>query len=190
MTEILLFHHVHGRTEGVERFAERLREAGHEVHVPDLYDGRVFDSPSDGAAHAETIGFGEIMDRGVRAADALPADLVYVGLSLGVLPAQRLAQTRPGARGAQLIYSCVPPAEFGGWPAGVPAQVHGMDGDDLFVGEGDLDAARDLVASTPDAELFLYPGEQHLFADDRLPAYQPAAAALLLDRVLSALSRW
>ena len=190
MAEILLFHHVYGRTEGVERFAGRLRQAGHVVHVPDLYQGRVFDSLADGQAHVQSIGAAEIIERGVRAADALPADLVYAGLSLGVLPAQRLAQTRPGARGALLLYSCIPAAEFGPWPAGVPVQVHGMDGDDFFAGEGDLDAARELVATTPDAELFVYPGKQHLFADDRVADYDATAAELLLDRVSSALSQW
>jgi dienelactone hydrolase len=190
MAEILLFHHVYGRTDGVERFAGRLRQAGHVVHVPDLYEGQVFDSMADGQAYARSVGFGELLERGVRAADDLPADLVYAGLSLGVVPAQRLAQTRPGARGALLLYSCLPVAEFGSWPAGVPVQVHGMDGDELFAGEGDLDAARELVATTPDAELFVYPGKQHLFADDRLPDHDPKAAELLLERVVSALARW
>ena len=190
MAEILLFHHVYGRTEGVQRFADHLRQSGHQVHVPDLYQGQVFDSRSEGRAYAQSVGFGELMARGVRAAEALPADLVYAGLSLGVVPAQRLAQTRPGARGALLLYSCLPVAEFGSWPAGVPAQVHGMDGDELFAGEGDLDAARELVATTVDTELFVYPGDRHLFADECLPDYDPTAAEVLLDRVRGALDRW
>jgi dienelactone hydrolase len=111
---------------------------------------------------------------------------VYAGFSLGVMPAQALAQTRPGARGALLFHSCIPPEDFGGaWPAGVPVQVHGMDADELFVAEGDLDAARELVATTSGAELFLYPGKQHLFADDSLPAYEEQAASLLTARVLA-----
>jgi dienelactone hydrolase len=110
---------------------------------------------------------------------------VYGGFSLGVLPAQFLAQTRPGARGALLFYSCVPVSAFGsGWPGGVPAQVHGMDADPIFVGEGDVDAARELVGQAKDAELFLYPGDQHYFADSSLPSYDPDATALLLQRVL------
>jgi dienelactone hydrolase len=142
-----------------------------------------------GLAHAQEIGFAEIIDRGVGAADGLPDGLVYVGFSLGVLSAQKLAQTRPGARGAVLIYSCVPVSEFGsGWPAGVPVQVHGMDADPIFVGEGDIEAARALVAEAEDAELFLYPGDQHYFADNSLPSYDPDAAALLGQRVLDFLS--
>jgi dienelactone hydrolase len=102
-----------------------------------------------------------------------------------VLSAQKLAQTRPGARGALLFYSCVPVSEFGpAWPEGVPVQVHGMDADPIFVGEGDIDAARALVAEAKGAELFLYPGDQHYFADSSLPSYDPDATALLTRRVL------
>lgn len=116
---------------------------------------------------------------------ALAAGLVYVGFSLGVLPAQKLAQTRPGARGALLFYACVPVSMFGsGWPQGVPVQVHGMDADPIFVGEGDIDAARELVQQAEDGELFLYPGDQHYFADSSLPSYDPDATALSVQRVL------
>jgi len=126
-----------------------------------------------------------VIERGVRAVEGLPAALVYAGFSLGVLPAQKLAQTRAGARGALLFYSCVPVSEFGtAWPVDVPVQVHGMDADPIFVGEGDIDAARVLVAEATDAELFLYPGDQHYFADSSLPSYDAEAAALLSRRVL------
>jgi dienelactone hydrolase len=120
----------------------------------------------------------------VRAADGLPNELVYAGFSLGVLPAQKLAQTRPGARGALFFYSCVPASEFGSWPAEVPVQVHGMDADPIFVGEGDVDFAREVVEASEDGELFLYPGDQHYFADSSLPSYDAEATALLTRRVL------
>jgi dienelactone hydrolase len=184
MAEVLLFHHAQGLTSGVRDFAEGLRQAGHTVHVPDLYGGRVFDDLEAGVAHAAEVGFDTIAERGRLAAEGLPAGIVYAGFSLGVLPAQLLAQTRPGAKGALLFHSCVPTAEFGGeWPQGVPVQVHGMDGDEIFVEEGDIDAARALVAATTNAELFLYPGDQHLFADPSLSSYDEPAAKLLADRV-------
>ena len=190
MAEALLFHHAQGLTEGVVAFADRLREAGHTVHTPDLYDGHTFTTLDEGLGYAREVGFGDVQERGIRAADQLPSELVYVGLSLGVMAAQQLAQTRPGARGAVLIESCVPPAEFGGaWPAGVPVQVHGMDADPIFAGEGDLDAARELVAEADDAELFVYPGDQHLFVDGSLASYDADAAALLTQRVLDLLAR-
>ncbi len=188
MAEVLLFHHAHGRTPGCLEVAERLREAGHTVHTPDLFDGRTFDTIEDGVAYAEEVGFDQIIDRGVRSADDLPEALVYAGFSLGVLPAQKLAQTRPGARGALLVDACVPTSFFGSWPAGVPVQIHGMDADPIFAEEGDLEAAQELVASTDDAELFLYAGDRHGFADPSLPSYDAAAAALLTDRVLAFLA--
>jgi len=186
MAEVLLFHHAHGLTKGVLNFADELRRAGHTVHTPDLYDGHVFDSLDEGLAYARETGFEQIQEHGIRAADGLPADLVYAGFSLGAMAAQQLAQTREGARGALLFHSCVPTSEFEtDWPADVPVQVHGMEADPFFTEEGgDIDAAKALVASTDHAELFLYPGDQHLFADNSLPSYDADAAGLLTRRVL------
>ena len=190
MTRVVLFHHAQGLTSGVEAFADHLRSAGHEVHSPDLFDGETFETLDAGMEHVERIGFGEIMERGARAADAIGGNLVYAGFSLGVVPAQMLAQTRPGALGAVLCYSCVPVSEFGeSWPADVPVQIHGMDADPFFVDEGDIDAARAIVESSPRAELFLYRGDQHYFADNSLPSYDPAATKLLLQRVLKLLDQ-
>ena len=139
MAEVLLFHHAQGLTKGVIAFAHDVRHAGHTVHTPDLYHGRTFDDLGAGVAYAAEIGFGDIIDRGVRAADSLPSDLVYAGFSLGVLPAQKLAQTRAGARGALLFEACLPPTEFSSsWPVGVPVQIHAMDADSMFVDKGDL----------------------------------------------------
>jgi len=189
MAEVLLFHHAQGQTSGFLAFADELRQAGHTVHAPDVYDGRTFDTLDEGVAYAQEVGFGEVLERGVRAADKLPTDLVYAGFSLGVMPAQKLAQTRPGARGALLFYSCLPTSEFGSsWPADVPVQIHAMEADPFFVEDGDIDAARVLVESAENAELFLYPGDQHLFADASLPSYDAPAAALLVQRVLAFLA--
>lgn len=190
MSEVLLFHHAQGQTAGFLAFADELRRAGHLVHTPDLYGGRVFEALDDGVAHAGSVGFGKILELGVRAAEGLPEALVYAGFSLGVMPAQKLAQTRPGARGALLFESCVPVSEFGAsWPVGLPVQVHGMDADPYFAGEGDIDHARALVASAQDAELFVYPGNCHLFADSSLATYDANAAKLLTSRTLEFLER-
>ncbi|CAN5676145.1 dienelactone hydrolase family protein [soil metagenome] len=188
MAEIVLFHHAQGLTPGVIAFGDELRNAGHTVYLPDLFDGLTFNSIEEGMAHVGTIGFEAIMERGASAVDALPAGLVYAGFSLGVVPAQYLAQTRGGTKGAIFCYSCVPVSEFSPtWPAGVPVQVHGMDADPYFMDEGDVDAARALVAEAENGELFLYPGDQHYFADSSLPSYRPEAAALLTQRVLTLL---
>jgi dienelactone hydrolase len=162
------------------------------VHTPDLFDGRTFESIPEGMAFIEATGFDELRARGVRTADDLPGELVYAGFSFGVTIAQQLAQTRPGARGALLFYSAVPISgewAFGPWPDGVPVQIHGADADPYFVGEGDIDAAREIVEKVDDAELFLYPGDQHYFADSSLPSYDAEATALLTRRVLEFLAR-
>lgn len=192
MVDILVFHHAQGLTPGMRAFADDLRAAGHKVHMPDLFEGRTFESIEEGLGFIEKAGFEEMRGRGMRIADDLPADLVYAGFSFGVLPAQKLAQTRAGARGALLFYSCLPVTgewAIGPWPRSVPVQIHGMDKDPVFVGEGDVEAARAIVATAPDAELFLYPGDQHYFADSSLPSYDAAATALLMRRVLIFLSR-
>jgi dienelactone hydrolase len=192
MAEVLLFHHAQGLTPGIHAFADELRAAGHTVHTPDLFDGRTFGSIDEGMAHIKAIGFDEAGARGVKMADQYPEELVYAGMSFGEAIAQELAQTRPGARGALLFYSCIPISgewAFGPWPDGVPVQIHGMDADPIFVGEGDIEAAREIVEKVEDADLFLYPGDQHYFADSSLPSYDPDATALLTERVLEFLAR-
>ena len=184
MTEILLYHHVQGLTDGVKSFADDLRRGGHTVHTPDLFDGRTFATLDEGFAFAKEVGFDTVKDRGAAVAEDFGSDLVYVGFSFGVMIAQKLAQTREGVRGALLLHSCVPVSEFGSsWPAGVPVQIHGMKDDEFF--DEDLPAARELAASTPEAELFVYPGDQHLFTDSSLDDFDAEATMLLKSRVLS-----
>ena len=192
MAEVLLFHHAQGLTPGVVGFADELRAAGHTVHTPDLFDGQTFGSIDDGMAYVKSQGFDELRKRGVALAADYPDEIVYAGMSLGESIAQELAQTRPGARGALLFYSAIPISgewAFGPWPEGVPVQIHGMDNDPIFVGEGDIDAAREIADKVEDAELFLYPGDQHYFSDSSLPSYDAEATTLLTERVLAFLDR-
>ncbi|PRH85871.1 dienelactone hydrolase [Labrys okinawensis] len=192
MAEVLLFHHAQGLTPGVQAFAKTLRAAGHVVHAPDLFDGRIFASIEEGLAHINEVGFDAMRDRAEHCADGLPPGLVYAGFSFGVVPAQKLAQTRPGARGALFFHSCLPISgkwAFGPWPRGVPVQIYGMDRDPIFVGEGDIEAAREIVEKAEDAELFLYPGDQHYFADSSLPSFDADATRALTRRVLEFLGR-
>lgn len=190
MAQILLFHHAYGLTDGILALAERFRSAGHVVHTPDLFEGHRFSTDEEAFPYVEGLGAGTVMERGDDAAAALGFDLVYVGVSLGVMPAQRLAQTRPGAKAAVLLEACVPQAVFAdSWPQGVPVQVHGHDNDPFFAGEGDLESARELVAAVDDAELFLYPGDRHRFTDSSLDSYDAAATDLVVERVLQLLTR-
>jgi dienelactone hydrolase len=194
MAEVVLFHHVQGLTDGVRAFADRLREGGHTVHTPDLFDGHVPATIEGGMALVRSIG-DETLERRAEAAVAdLPAGVVYAGFSFGAATAQAFAQTRPGARGALLYEGCVSlTAEwaFGPWPDGVPVQIHGMDSDPYFALEGDIDAARELVEIVGPrlAALFTYPGDQHLFTDSSLPSYDPEATALVIERSRDLLAR-
>lgn len=194
MAEVVLFHHVQGLTDGVRAFADQLRAGGHTVHTPDLFDGAQPATVIEGIALADGIGDEELTARADRAVADLPADLVYAGFSFGAGTAQRLAQTRPGARGALLYESCIPITgewAFGPWPDGVPVQIHGMDEDPFFALEGDIDAARELVETVgPElAELFVYPGDKHLFADSSLPSYDADSATLVIQRSRAFLDR-
>jgi dienelactone hydrolase len=192
MATVLLIHHIQGLTPGVLALADELRAAGHSVHAPDLFGGRRFASIEEGAAFTQSAHAPDVDALADELAAQLPSDLVYLGLSFGVMPAQRLAQTRPGAAGAILVDACIPVTgewAFGPWPDGVPVQIHGMDHDPFFAGEGDIDAARELVSLVPDAELFVYPGDAHLFADPSLPQYDAQAATLLTARVREFLDR-
>lgn len=189
MTEVVLFHHVLGLTPGVIKFADRLRDAGHTVHTPDSFDGRTFNALEDGLAYARGIGFDTLTDRATSAASELPEEVVYGGFSLGVVPAQKLAQTRVGAQGALFFHSCLQVSEFGSaWPQDVPVQIHAMEGDPFFVEDGDIDAARALLEEADQGEMFLYPGDEHLFADSSIPSFDAEATSLLVDRVLKFLA--
>jgi dienelactone hydrolase len=194
MAEVVLFHHVQGLTDGVRAFAEELRVGGHTVHTPDLFDGEQPATIEDGMALTRSIG-GDVLDkRADQAVADLPDGLVYAGFSFGEATAQRLAQTRPGARGALLYESCISITgewSFGPWPDGVPVQIHGMDQDPFFALEGDIAAARELVETVgPElATLFIYPGDRHLFTDSTLPSYDPDATALAVQRSRELLDR-
>lgn len=194
MAEVVLFHHVQGLTDGVRAFAAELGKGGHTVHVPDLFDGQRLASIDDGFALVEEIGDEELDRRAEAAVAGLPAGVVYAGFSFGAGTAQGFAQTRPGARGALLYEACISLTEdwsFGPWPDEVPVQVHGMDSDPYFAGEGDLEAARELAAIVGPqlAELFTYPGEAHLFTDSSLPSYDPEATALVIRRSIDFLDK-
>jgi dienelactone hydrolase len=194
MAEVVLFHHVQGLTDGVRAFADELRAGGHTVHTPDLFEGERPSTIEDGVAHVQSLGDEVVDERVARAVADLPAGLVFAGFSFGAANAQRLAQTRPGARGALLYESCISVTgqwSFGPWPDGLPVQIHGMDQDPFFALEGDLDAARELVQAVgPElAELFVYPGDRHLFTDSSLPSYDADAAALVVKRSRDFLDR-
>ncbi len=189
MTHVLLIHHIQGLTPGVVAVADALRAAGHDVHTPDLFEGRTFGSIDDGFAHARSVGFDTVRAPALAAADELPPGFVVAGISFGVMAAIQLATHHPGVAGALLYEGFADPAEFGTWPDGLPAQVHGMDEDPFFALEGDLEAARAFAAGRPEVEVFTYPGAEHLFTDSSLPSSDEGAARLVVERSLDLLGR-
>lgn len=186
MTNVLLFHHALGMTPGIESFADLLRGAGHRVVVPDLFEGTTFDSIEDGVAHAEAIGFEVLAEQGAAHADEMSGEFVVAGFSLGVLPAQRLAQTHPGVTGAVFYHAAVPLSVFGGtWPAGVPVQLHFTEDDPWAV--DDLEVAG-VIAAEVGGQLLVHPGSGHLVADPGSPDHDPETARRILDDTLAFLA--
>lgn len=185
MARVVLFHHALGLTDGVRAFADELRAAGHSVTAPDLFDGRSFEAVEDGVAYARELGFDNVIERGVAAAAGVERPCVAAGISLGVVPAQKLAQSEPGIAGAVLYHGAVPASEFGGsWPSGVALQIHLGERDPWA--EEDLDAARELAESAG-GDLFLYPTERHLVTDSSHADYDPEIAATIISRTLAML---
>lgn len=187
MTEVMLFHHARGLTPGVRRLAQRLESAGHFVHLPDLYDGQTFPDVDSGVAHAQQVGFGRLVELAGEVASGLPAEVAFIGISLGAMPAAKLAQTRDDALGAVLIAAGVPPDHFAeSWPRTVPVQIHAMAGDAWF-DEGDREAAEAMVAAAADGELHEYPGTAHLFMEAE--ELDQEATDLMVERILALLDR-
>lgn len=186
MATVLLFHHALGQTPGFLAFAAHLEEAGHTVHAPDLYEGKVFTELDAGVAHAEQVGFGHLIEVGNATALELPAEVVYAGFSLGALPAQALAQRRAGTIGALLYHGGVPSSVFATpWKPDVPLQIHTKELDPYT----ELDVVRELATESDRGELYLYPGAGHLFADPSYDDYDEPAATLLLERSLTFLDQ-
>lgn len=187
MADVVMFHHAQGLTPGVLEFADQLRMSGHDVLVPDLYDGVTFGTLAEGVAHAESVGFDVITERGVAAAGEMTGLFVTVGFSLGVLPAQKLAQTDGSVQGAVLCHAAVPVSTFGSeWPRGVGLQLHTAKGDEW----GDFDDAQELAIEVPDAELFAYDTTAHLVADPSVADHDARIAAQILEHTLTFLDRW
>jgi dienelactone hydrolase len=169
VSKIVVLHSAQGLGPGIESWAERLREAGHEVWTPELAEGRV--------AEAELA--------------ELPADVVYAGFSSGAASAGYYAATRSRARGAILISGVTPLGEYEieAWPESVPAQVHFASEDPDLDRAGVESFERALDAVCARLEIHAYAGSDQRFADPDSPGYDPASAELLLARVLEFLHR-
>lgn len=189
MATIVLFHHVQGLTPGVQAMAGELRATGHTVHTLDLFAGKLPKDLESGIRLANKLSEDKIQERVDKLFSKLPEELVYIGTSWGAALAQQCAQQRPGTVAAVLLESFVDldaDWSFGPWPENVPVQIHGMDEDPFFAMEGDLESAQNFAEGEGKdvAQLFTYPGNQHLFTDSSLPSHDPAARALVMERII------
>ena len=188
MTTVVLFHSVLGVRQGVLDAAERLRGEGHEVVVPDLFDGRTFDTyePALDFALKET-GFPTLLGRAVGAVADVSDGFVVAGFSLGCAMAAYVATQRQ-VSGGLMIAGAIPVSGFGDgvtWPPGVPAQTHATLADPWREQEEIDEAVRDVKSGGGTIEVFDYPGSGHLFTDPTLPdEYDAATTELFWNRAL------
>jgi dienelactone hydrolase len=190
MAHVVLFHHAQGLRPDVIGWGESLREAGHAVETPDLYEGVTFDDLEDGIAHRDEVGLPTLIQKAGEFLEVLPEDLVYTGFSMGASAAHYFAVTRPGARGVLLMHGTAPAASLGtAWPTGMPGQLHKKDRDPLMDESGPEELRKSAEAVGAPLELFSYPGTGHLFADPDGPDYDRPAAELMLERELDFLGR-
>jgi dienelactone hydrolase len=182
MAEIVLFHHAGGVTDGVLAFAQQLRDAGHTVHTPDLFDGRTFADVHDGVAFVQAQGEGTFAARAAEIVASMGSELVYAGMSMGAARAAEQVLTRPGAKGAFFLYGAIAPSWWDAtWPDLVPSQAHVTKDDEFREPEAEVQ----YLADVPGAELFVYPGAGHLFAEPGHPDYDEVAARLAAQRILA-----
>lgn len=186
MTTILLLHSALGLRPAVARFADALRERGHDLVVPDYYAGNVFDDNCAGLSHRDDVGPAQLLARVRPVIDELPADTALAGFSLGAAFAQRLAADRPEAAAVILMHSVAAPR--GGTWSGQPVQVHRY-AEDPFVDPADLQALGDAVRSSgADFEDFVTAGKGHMFTDADLPEGDADATAATIGRIAELLS--
>ncbi|WP_184348280.1 dienelactone hydrolase family protein [Streptomyces olivoverticillatus] len=175
-TTIVLFHSAYGPRPAVHAAAERLREAGYEVHVPDLYDGRTAETVEEGMAIKDEIGRDELLRRAVTAVAPLSErGLVYAGFSLGGSIAQNLALGDDRARGLLLLHGTSDLPDDAAVDE-LPVQLHVAD-PDPFEPHDWLNAwYLRMQRAGADVEVHRYRGAGHLFTDPDLPDYDEEAA--------------
>lgn len=183
---VVLFHSALGLRPAVGKFADRLRAEGHVVYTPDLFDGRVFDTLEAGTRHRESLGIEPLIRRATASVGELPLEVVYAGFSMGAAPAQLLAGTRRGARGAILMHGALPLTMIGidEWPQ-VPVQMHYAEKDPWVDGAHVDSLSMAVRKANQECSIFTYDGSAHLFADDGLSDYNQDASEAMAKRVLA-----
>ncbi|MFI5618451.1 dienelactone hydrolase family protein [Streptomyces sp. NPDC051567] len=173
---IMLFHSTYGLRPAVHEAADRLRAAGHQVQVPDLFEGRTFETAEEGMAHQDEIGRDELLKRAVLAsAPFSDQGLVYAGLSFGGSVAQHLALADDKARGLLLLHGTAD-LEEGASVDELPVQLHIADPDPFETHDWLNAWYLRMRRAGADVEIHRYPGAGHLFTDPGLDDYDAEAA--------------
>jgi dienelactone hydrolase len=187
MASVALFHPVLGIGEGTADAAARLRAAGHDVLVADLFEGCTFDDYAPAMEFVEQeLGHEALLQRAVATVADLPDGFVTMGFSLGCLPAVFLAAQRP-LTGVVMVAGAIPITAFGSpWPDRLAAQTHATL-DDPWREQDEIDQTRVAIEAGGGAlDVFDYPGTGHLFTDPSLRnEYDAASTELLWSRVLA-----
>jgi len=175
VARILLLHSMYGLRPAVHAAADRLRAAGHEVHVPDLYAGKVADTPEDAEKIRAELGRDELLRRAVAAAAPHSEQgLVYAGFSLGGALAQNLALADEHARGLVLLHGTSDLPED--VSTDIPVQLHVADPDPYETDDWLNFWYLRMRRAGADVEVFRYRGAGHLYTDPDLPDYDAEAA--------------
>ncbi|MER7174716.1 dienelactone hydrolase family protein [Streptomyces mesophilus] len=173
---IMLFHSVYGLRPAVHQAAGRLRAAGHEVQVPDLYDGKTAESVEDAMKIKDEIGKDELLRRAVAAsAPYSESGLVYAGFSLGAALAQNVALADDKARGLLLLHGTSDIADDAS-ADDLPVQLHVADPDAFEPEDWQNAWYLRMRRAGADVEVFRYRGAGHLYTDPDLPDYDAEAA--------------
>ncbi|SCE11975.1 Dienelactone hydrolase [Streptomyces sp. DvalAA-43] len=175
---IMLFHSTYGLRPAVHAAADRLRAAGHEVQVPDLFEGHTFDTVEEGLAFKEEVGKDELLRRAVLAAAPYSdRGLVYAGFSFGASTAQTLALGDEKARGLLMFHGTSDIAENASVDE-LPVQLHVADPDPFETHDWLNSWYLQMQRTGADVEVYRYPGAGHLFTDAELPDFDQASAEL------------
>ncbi|WP_233513793.1 dienelactone hydrolase family protein [Micromonospora craterilacus] len=186
MGHVVLFHSVYGLRPAVLAAADRLRAAGHQVRVPDLYEVPAVDTVEEGFALLDRIGQQTVLDRAHAALDGLPPDTVLAGFSMGAGVAGAMLAERPDTAGLLLLHGT------GGSPAavrpGLRVHLHLAD-PDAYDPSDEVDQwQREMTTAGAEVVVYQYPGAGHLYTDPTVADHDPVAADLTWDRVLAFLA--
>jgi len=180
MATIILFHSVLGLRANERRMADRMRAAGHDVILPDLYGGAATEDLDEGFAIKDRVGWATIRRTAADALASAPETTVLAGISMGAGVVAEFWGERPAAAGILLLHglAAVPPS----LRPGQPVQLH-VAGSDPFFAAPAVDAWQDdALAARADVQVFRYADCGHYFSDPALPDHNEMAARQLWQR--------